>query len=90
MVSEIFVIASFLTAGMACLYYAIAHRQTIHILFGWLAIPSFTISGLYMWFMVADISLQMRVIPVRLSFIFMGLMLTIVTLIISYTGKHKS
>ena len=66
MIPEIYVVISFLAAGAGCLYYARTRR--VCALFGWLALPSFTIAGLYIWFLLDDLPLAQRISEATLTF----------------------
>lgn len=90
MIPELAVIVVFIWAGCGSIVYAITRqRRKARALFGWLAVPCFTISGLYIWFLVGNVALQDRIIPLRLTLIIMGVFIAVITSTVAYLGKVK-
>jgi uncharacterized membrane protein len=83
------VAVTYFLAGIACIYYSVTRgRKRGRALFGWLAIPSFTIVALYLYFIYYHIAADQRSSPAQLAFIFFGLLFAIVVFIVAYTGSR--
>lgn len=90
MISELWVVVSFAFAGVCCIAYAITRRRRrARSLFGWLAIPCFTYSGLYVWFLVGNVPIEARAQPARLLNVTLAFFVSLITLLSVYYNTPK-
>lgn len=90
LIPETWIIFSFSLAGVSYIIYTLTRkRRKARALLGWLAVPCFTISFLYLWFLYADIPIEERVAPTRLAFLFLGLLTSIIMNIAAYMSYYN-